>query len=81
MSPVASNIPFCFFKLSNTYCSATQVMNASFEVFSSWDDEFDRLQGMLRDLVKKKREEHLRMVWRVNPTHKRLQGRIDHMRK
>ncbi|XP_059178510.1 cytoplasmic dynein 1 heavy chain 1-like isoform X2 [Physella acuta] len=58
-----------------------KVMGASFEVFSSWDDEFDKLQGMLRDLVKKKREEHLRMVWRVNPAHKRLQARIEHMRK
>ncbi|XP_012938795.1 cytoplasmic dynein 1 heavy chain 1 [Aplysia californica] len=58
-----------------------KVMGASFEVFSSWDDEFDKLQGLLRDLVKKKREEHLRMVWRVNPAHKRLQGRLDHMRK
>ena len=58
-----------------------QVMVSSFEVFSSWDDEFDKLQGLLRDLVKKKREEHLRMVWRVNPAHKRLQGRLDHMRK
>lgn len=58
-----------------------QVMSASFEVFSTWDDEFDKLQSMLRDLVKKKREEHLRMVWRVNPAHKRLQARMDHMRK
>ncbi|RUS77140.1 hypothetical protein EGW08_015096 [Elysia chlorotica] len=58
-----------------------KVMAACFEVFSTWDDEFDKLTGLLRDLVKKKREEHLRMVWRVNPAHKRLQARIDHMRK
>lgn len=61
--------------------SFTQVMASCFDVFSAWDDEYDKLQGMLRDLVKKKREEHLRMVWRVNPAHKRLQGRLDHMRK
>ena len=58
-----------------------RVMSACFDVFSAWDDEYDKLQGLLRDLVKKKREEHLRMVWRVNPAHKRLQGRLDHMRK
>ena len=58
-----------------------KVMSACFEVFSMWDDEYDRLQGLLRDIVKKKREEHLKMVWRVNPAHKRLQTRLDHMRK
>ncbi|XP_052274955.1 cytoplasmic dynein 1 heavy chain 1-like isoform X3 [Dreissena polymorpha] len=58
-----------------------KVISACFDVFSTWDDEYDKLQGLLRDLVKKKREEHLRMVWRVNPAHKRLQGRLDNMRK
>ncbi|XP_064623935.1 cytoplasmic dynein 1 heavy chain 1-like isoform X3 [Lineus longissimus] len=58
-----------------------KVMTANFDVFSTWDDEYDKLQGLLRDLVKKKREEHLKMVWRVNPAHKRLQARLDQMRK
>lgn len=58
-----------------------QVMSACFEVFGAWDDEYDKLQGLLRDIVKKKREEHLKMVWRVNPAHRRLQARLDHMRK
>jgi hypothetical protein len=43
-----------------------------FEVFSTWDDEYDKLQGLMRDIVKKKRDEHLKMVWRVNFSHKRL---------
>ncbi|KAK7504322.1 hypothetical protein BaRGS_00004626, partial [Batillaria attramentaria] len=63
------------------YDEFEKVMSSCFDVFSAWDDEYDKLQGMLRDLVKKKREEHLRMVWRVNPAHKRLQARLDHMRK
>ncbi|XP_074643936.1 cytoplasmic dynein 1 heavy chain 1-like isoform X2 [Tubulanus polymorphus] len=58
-----------------------KVMNSCFDVFTTWDDEYDKLQGLLRDLVKKKREEHLKMVWRVNPAHKRLQNRLDQMRK
>ena len=58
-----------------------KVMQACFEVFGTWDDEYDRLQGLLRDLVKKKRDEPLKMVWRVNPAHKRLQGRLEQMRK
>jgi dynein heavy chain 1 len=33
-----------------------------------------------RDIVKKKRDEHLKMVWRVSPAHKRLQTRMEHMR-
>ena len=35
----------------------------------------------MRDIVKKKREEHLKMVWRVNFSHKRLQERMQHMVK
>ena len=50
-----------------------KVMANCFEVFSTWDDEYDKLQGLMRDIVKKKRDEHLKMVWRVNFSHKRLQ--------
>ncbi|XP_071963522.1 cytoplasmic dynein 1 heavy chain 1-like [Antedon mediterranea] len=58
-----------------------KVMSACFEVFGTWEDEYEKLQGLLRDIVKKKREESLKMVWRVNPNHKRLQSRLDTMRK
>jgi len=51
-------------------------------VFTRWDDEYEKLQTLLQsDIVKKKREESLKMVWRVNPAHKRLQARLDQMRK
>ncbi|RMX44013.1 hypothetical protein pdam_00012965 [Pocillopora damicornis] len=58
-----------------------KIMVACFEVFTTWDDEYEKLQTLLRDIVKKKREESLKMVWRVNPAHKRLQARLDQMRK
>ena len=58
-----------------------KVMLHCTEVFSTWDDEYDKLQGLMRDIVKRKRDEHLKMVWRVNFSHKRLQGRIEQMRK
>ncbi|XP_050667850.1 dynein heavy chain, cytoplasmic isoform X2 [Leptidea sinapis] len=58
-----------------------RVMTQCFEVFSCWDDEYEKLQGLLRDIVKKKRDEHLKMVWRVSPSHKRLQMRMEHMRR
>ena len=57
-----------------------RVMQACFEVFSAWDEEYDKLQGLLRDIVKKKREENMKLVWRINPAHKRLQSRLEHMR-
>ncbi len=50
-----------------------KVMAQCSEVFTTWDDEYDKLQGLMRDIVKKKRDEHLKMVWRVNCSHKRLQ--------
>ena len=34
-----------------------------------------------RDIVKKKRDEQLKMVWRVSPAHKKLQTRMEQMRK
>lgn len=56
-------------------------MVACFEVFQSWDDEYEKLQVLLRDIVKRKREENLKMVWRINPAHRKLQARLDQMRK
>lgn len=31
--------------------------------------------------MKKKRDEHMKMVWRISPQHKKLQSRMDQMRK
>ena len=58
-----------------------KVMTQCSEVFNSWDDEYDKLQGLMRDIVKRKRDEHLKMVWRVNFSHKRLQERMSYMVK
>ncbi|KOB77825.1 Dynein heavy chain [Operophtera brumata] len=35
----------------------------------------------LKNSSSKKRDEHLKMVWRVSPSHKRLQARMEHMRR
>lgn len=58
-----------------------QVMVACFEVFQTWEDEYEKLQVLLRDIVKRKREENLKMVWRLSPAHRKLQARLDHMRR
>jgi dynein heavy chain 1 len=55
-------------------------MNSCFEIFATWDDEYEKLQALLRDIVKKKKEE-MKLAWKVNPTHKRLQMRLDQIRK
>ncbi|XP_034944602.1 dynein heavy chain, cytoplasmic isoform X1 [Chelonus insularis] len=58
-----------------------KVMTQCFEVFNTWDDEYDKLTSLLRDFVKKKRDEHMKMVWRVSLAHKKLQTRMEQMRK
>ncbi len=50
-------------------------------MFNTWDDEYEKVQNLLRDLVKKKREENVKMTWRISPAHKQLQARMDRMRK
>jgi dynein heavy chain 1 len=34
-----------------------------------------------RDIIKKKRDEQMKMVWRISAQHKKLQSRMEHMRK
>ncbi|CAG0913348.1 unnamed protein product [Notodromas monacha] len=58
-----------------------KVIGSCFDVFVTWDDEYERVQNLLRDLVKKKREDSVKMTWRISPAHKHLQARMDKMRK
>ena len=56
-------------------------MSKCFEVFNTWDEEYDKFAAQLRDMSKKKREETLKFAWRANPAHKKLQERISRMRQ
>lgn len=58
-----------------------RIITQCFEVFTAWDDEYEKFQTLLRDIVKKKRDEHLKMIWRINFAHKKLQIRMEQMRK
>lgn len=58
-----------------------KVMIQCFDVFAIWEDEYEKLQALLRDIIKKKRDEHMKMVWRISAQHKKLQSRMEHMRK
>ena len=57
-----------------------KVMNCCFEVFNTWDDEHEKFHGLMRDMAKKKRED-MKSFWRVTPAHKKLQARMEQMRK
>ncbi|VDO27511.1 unnamed protein product [Onchocerca flexuosa] len=57
------------------------LMAQCFAVFSTWNDEYDKLATLMRDLSKKKRDEQLKLTWRLNPQHKKLESRLDQMRQ
>ena len=63
-----------------TFDDFEKSMKSCFCVFTAWDDEYEKLQGILRELAKRKRDE-FKMVWRINPSHKRLQNRLVVMQK
>ena len=56
-------------------------MGQCFGVFNTWDEEYDKFTGQLREMSKKKREETLKFAWRANSAHKKLQDRISRMRE
>lgn len=58
-----------------------RIMTACFEVFTVWDDEYEKIQGLLREISKKKRDEPMRMVWRTNLAHRQLHTRLDNLKK
>lgn len=58
-----------------------KVMTQCFDVFAIWEDEYEKLQALLRDIIKKKRDENMKMVWRISAQHKKLQSRMEQMRK
>ncbi|KAB7503493.1 Dynein heavy chain, cytoplasmic [Armadillidium nasatum] len=57
-----------------------KVMSQCTVVFVTWEDEYEKWQGLLRDIVKRNRERQLNMVWRISPAHKKLQQRMEQMR-
>ena len=62
------------------YQEFKKVMSQCHEVLNIWDDEYDKLQGLMRDNLEKG-DTHLKMVWHVNVSHKRRQERMQHMVK
>ncbi|CAJ0934537.1 unnamed protein product, partial [Mesorhabditis belari] len=52
------------------------IIKEVFEVFAKWDDEYDRLLYLLRDLSKKKRDENTKLSFKTNPVHKKFERRM-----
>lgn len=56
-------------------------MGAADQLFSKWDEECERTMSMLRELAKKKREDMKSHAGRLNLAHKRLQTRLENLKK
>lgn len=63
-----------------SYDDFEKIYKSSIVVFNIWDDEYERLQGFLRDIAKRKRED-AKLMWRINTMHKRLQNRLAQLKK
>ena len=55
-------------------------MARSFEVFQSWDEEYDKLAGQLRDIAKRKRDEMIKIGYRIG-AHRQLQDRLTNLKE
>jgi dynein heavy chain 1 len=58
------------------YDDFERVYKSSMLVFHVWDDEYEKLHGLLREISKRKREDAA-LMWRINSVHKRLQLRLN----
>lgn len=50
-----------------------------FQAFFVWEDEFEKLISMVKEMAKRKREEI--SSWHLNLTHKQLKARLEILRK
>ncbi len=51
-------------------------------VFQTWDDEYTKLLVQMRDFELRKRDQKIeKVVWRIDPSHKRLQTRLGVMQE
>ncbi|XP_055327511.1 dynein heavy chain, cytoplasmic-like [Paramacrobiotus metropolitanus] len=66
-----------------TYPEFEKVIKQCADIFMTWSDEFEKVSAIMRDLVKKKREENVKLVWRASTGagHKHLQTRMEAMKK
>jgi dynein heavy chain 1 len=63
------------------YGDFERIVKACDDVFATWDDEYERLSNQVRDVRRGARAGDVRMAWRVSLSHKKLQQRLDHMKR
>lgn len=63
-----------------TFEEFEQVMSRTAEVFTAWDEEYDRLGGQLRDIAKRKRDEVIKIGYRLG-AHRKLQERMNTLKE
>ena len=57
------------------------IIKACREVFSAWEEEYEKFTTLLRDLMKKKRDESMKFHFRFNLAHKKLETRLNQMKE
>jgi dynein heavy chain 1 len=88
MEAVSQDLMQQMLKVLNTYrlmhigyADFERIVKACDDVFATWDDEYERLSTQVRDVRRQVRANDVRMAWRVSLSHKKLQQRLDHMKR
>ena len=60
-----------------------KIVNVCTQIFTCWDDEYEKLVLFLKDVVKKgpKKEDLIKVFLQINPAHKQLQIRLERVKK
>ena len=58
-----------------------KILNECTSVFQAWEEEYEKLINLLRDLVRKKRDDSVKMLWRSQLHHRKLQTRFEQLQK
>ena len=63
------------------YRDFDEIIKSCRAVFGVWEDEYEKFTSLLRDLMKKKRDESLKFHFRLNLAHKKLETRLNQMKE
>lgn len=50
-------------------------------VFGKWDDEHDKFIALLREINKKKRDDPVKLTWKMKAVHKKLEARLTEIKQ
>jgi len=62
--------------LTMSYHDFDRVIHGCELVFAAWDHEDEKFRGVLRTMLQRRRDESIRLVGRINPSHKQLKERL-----